>query len=456
MGFKNFRLNLIVRIIFLIIAIFLLVTLFNTGKYYFTSVFIFVVIILQTIEILRYTEKSNRDLIVFLESIKFSDFTRTFESNGLGASFDHLKVLFTNVIADFQKVRSLKEQHYFYLQRIIQHIDVSVIAFDQTGSVEIINDAAKKLFHIHHLPNINILENSNKNLLKMLKSINHNQNQLLKVIDDDEIYQLAFYATQFKIQDKSIKLVSIKNISPQLEEKELESWQKLIRVLTHEIMNSIAPIASLTSTVKNMVDDVAEVVEREVPNNFDFETIDDIKQALQTIHKRSTGLIHFVESYRNLTRIPVPNKTIYPVKIQLESIIKLFENDALAHNIELQISVTPDDLMLLADEQLIEQVIINMIKNSISAVERNPGLKKISLVATRDDKMRIIIQVIDNGQGIIDEVKEKIFIPFFTTKQQGSGIGLSLSKQIMRQHGGNITVFSVPDEKTCFTLIFND
>ena len=234
----------------------------------------------------------------------------------------------------------------------------------------------------------------------------------------------------------------------------MRAWQKLIRVLTHEIMNSIAPIASLTSTVNFMVKQMSEDIKPHINKDFDTEGITDILEALDTIHKRSNGLIHFVEKYRDLTKIPKPNFNIYSVNNQFQNILNLLKTELSEKNIDFKMKIVPAKLEITADEQLVEQILINMVKNSIDALENVEENKEIKLNAFINNAGNRVIQVIDNGQGIIKEVGEKVFIPFFTTKSKGSGIGLSLSKQIMRLHNGNIKVASEPFKETCFTISF--
>jgi two-component system, NtrC family, nitrogen regulation sensor histidine kinase NtrY len=453
MAFKNFRLQVIIRVLLLCATIFGFVFVLDTQKYYVTPVLFALLILIQLFSLIYYVEKTNRDVISFLESIRFSDFTRSFQIEGLGSSFDALKKAFNDVIKDFQKIRTEKEEHYFYLQNILQHVEIGILAYLRDGTVEMINNSAKKIFQVNNLKNIKALASWSEDVEQILFTIKPSQTKLVKVRDNDDILQLCICATEFKIGDRDILLVSINNIQAELEEQEMEAWQKLIRVLTHEIMNSIAPIASLTSTVTLMVDDVTKAVEDKLPDDFDPETIDDIKNALQTIHKRSTGLIHFVETYRNLTKIPKPNFSIFSISKLFENIHNLLTNELQQNNIDFSISVDPYEILITADEQLIEQVLINLIKNSIHALE-NTNEKRIRINAFINKRSRTVIHVIDNGQGIIKEVIDKIFIPFFTTKPNGSGIGLSLSKQIMRQHGGTISVSSEPDVETCFTLTF--
>jgi len=454
MDFKNFRINIIFRVILLIFSIFLLVKIIDLKHYYVTPIIILILIVLQVVFLIKYVEKTNQYLSNFLQAIRFSDFSTSFKVEGLGTSFDNLTKDFNNVINDFKKIRSEKEEHFFYLQNIIEHIEIAIIVFYEDGTVKISNKAAHDLFQLNNIKNISEIENWNLELKNALENINTVDDKLIKIVNKDDILQLLIHADEFIIHQQKVKLVSLKNIQTELEEQEMEAWQKLIRVLTHEIMNSIAPISSLSNTINVMFKDVINENRNYFPENFDFEIVNDINQALTTIHKRSTGLIHFVETYRNLTKIPNPNFSIFQIKPQLDYIKTLFENELSNQNIDFEIIVVPENIKITADEQLIEQVLINLIKNSIQSFGDIKN-KKIQLKSFIDNKGRKLLQIKDNGQGIMPEVIEKIFIPFFTTKQTGSGIGLSLSRQIMRLHGGSISVFSEQDEGTIFTLNFN-
>ncbi len=416
-----------------------------------TPILMVVLIILQVFSLIRYVDRTNRDLTSFLESIRFSEFTRSFQIEGMGSSFDELNRAFNDVINDFQKVRSEKEEHFHYLQSIVQNIDVSIIAYRKDGTVEMINKAAKKLFQIHSLKNVNGLEQLSQDLVNTLIHISPGENTLVKVQDQDDILQLAIYATEFKVKDKLIILATINNIQNVLEEQETEAWQKLIRVLTHEIMNSITPIASLSSTLEIMLKGITDG--GNIREDLDMDTIMEIQQALQTINKRSTGLLHFVNTYRNLTRIPKPNFKIFPVKDLFKNLYLLMEEEITENKVNFVTNIDPENIEVSADEQLVEQVIINLIRNSMHALD---GRKEptIELKTYYNKRGRVTIQVADNGTGILPEVLDKIFIPFFTTKQSGSGIGLSLSRQILRLHNGTITAHSVPDKETIFTLTF--
>ena len=453
MVFRNYRVNIIVRVILLAACIFVFFFLYTLEEPYFIAPIITGVLILfQVGSLIRFIDKTNRELTSFLESIRFSEFTRSFNIEGMGGTFDELNKAFNEVMEDFQKVRAEKEENFHYLQTIVQNIDVSVIAYTGDGSIELINKTAKKLFQVATIKNIKAFESLSPELVTTLLNIKPGENKLIKVQDEDDILQLAIYCTTIKIKEKLIYLVTIKDIQTVLEEQETEAWQKLIRVLTHEIMNSITPIASLSSTLDLMVKEV-DVKPEQDSVNFDKDSVVEIRKALQTISKRSTGLLHFVNTYRNLTRIPKPNFKVVSVLELFNNMAKLLEDEFSRCSVELIIRVEPESLQFTADEQLMEQVLINLVKNSLHALSgRSDG--RIKLHGMMNKRGRVTLQVTDNGKGILPDVLDKIFIPFFTTKPSGSGIGLSLSKQILRLHNATITAHSEPDKETVFTLTF--
>jgi len=453
MDFKNFRISVILRVLAVVANAFLIMWLIFTSSYYFTTLLAVGIAIYQVIILIQFVETTNTLLTNFLESLRYSDFSRTFEIKGLGYSFDRLTESFSIVIDDFRKVREEREQNYFYLETVVEHIGFGLISYREDGVVELINNSTKKLFKITSLKNLSELESFSPDLVAKLMTISNGESIMVKIHKQDTILQLAIFATEFKVADRLIRMATIKDIQNELEENEMESWQKLIRVLTHEIMNSITPIASITQTLNIMIKEVRSTYSSAIPNNTELETIDEIELAIETIHKRSTGLLHFVESYRDLTRIPAPKFSIFSVRTLFENVKGLMKNEMQNLNIQYITSTTPENLELSADEQLIEQVLINLVKNAIQALEKT-GNPRIELNAFIDLNGKINIQMIDNGQGILPEVLDKIFVPFFTTKPKGSGIGLSLSRQILRLHGGTLTAHSDPDVETVFTLKF--
>ena len=451
MVYRSFRINCVLRVIALstTLALFFFL-LFKTTLH--AALFILGMIILyQSYALIHYVEKTNRDLTRFFQSIKFSDFSQSFKDGGQGKSFVHLRLAFNEVLDAFRKARSEKEEHYRYLQTIVQHVGIGLIAFQPDGNVTLINTAAKRLLNVARLKNIKSLESWSPPLVKAFFKLKPKEKTQIRIDGNNELLQLALYATEFKLRDNAYKLVSIQNIYAELEEKEIDAWQKLIRVLTHEIMNSITPISSLASTINKLIKDSSNLSFAQKPE--DGETLTDICEAAETIQKRSEGLLHFVDGYRNLTLIQKPNLQIFPIMELFNRASKLIQINLNEKNIKLEIKIEPKTLELAADPELIEQALINILLNALHAVEGRENAK-IILLAQLDGRSKTIIQVKDNGYGISKENIDKIFIPFYSTKEGGSGVGLSLSRQIMRLHNGTISVQSEPDVKTTITLRF--
>jgi len=429
MIYKQFRISVTIRVL-LITFTCLLLFLSLDQSYIFTPVMIIGLMVYQVWALIRYVDRTNRELTNFLDSIRYSEFTRTFTMKDAGPSFEALHEAFNDVMDDFQQVRAEKEEHFHYLQTIVQNIDVSILSYQRNGEVD---------------------STLSQELSDTLLNIQPGENHLVKVQDEDDLLQLAIQTTEFKVKDKRIMLTTVKNIQNVLELQETESWQKLIRVLTHEIMNSIAPISSLSSTVELMIKGYLQ--EDEGAPTLDKEAVKEIQQALQTINKRSTGLMNFVETYRSLTKIPQPNFEMIQMKTLVKNVVTLMKQEVEAQGVRLTYTIESESILLQIDEHMISQVLINLIKNSMQALE---GVSdgQIAIRGYYNKRGRPTIQVIDNGRGILQEVLDKIFIPFFTTKRSGSGIGLSLSRQILRLHGGTITAQSEPEKETIFSLTF--
>ena len=451
MGFKSFRLNVSVRCLVLACFLLLLFYLLTRTELYATSALVLVVAAYQIYALIHFVEKTNRELTRFLLAIRYGDFTQSFSSRGRGRSFDELNTAFSEVVDHLQKIREEKEEQSLYLQTVIQHVGVGLIAFTPEGSVTLINNAAKRILGVNQLVELRSLGRISGELVEVLMKLSSGQKSLVKLEVRGEAVQLIVYATEQKLRGQSQMLISIQNIQSELDEKEMEAWQRLVRVLTHEIMNSLTPISSLASTVNGMLrpgtpDGVSQ-------GRLSAETMRDVTGAVETIEKRSQGLLHFVDAYRNLARIPRPTFGIIAVADLFRRVEQLMHERFSAGRIALSTRVEPISLELTADPELIEQVLINLLSNAAEALaDRTDGA--IAVEGRMGERGRVIIEVTDNGPGIAKDVQERIFIPFFTTKQNGSGIGLSLSRQIMRLHRGSISVSSDPAAKTTFTLRF--
>jgi two-component system, NtrC family, nitrogen regulation sensor histidine kinase NtrY len=450
MTFRNFRLNIILRVLFIMALVVVLLAIINRNEYIISSGILILLIILQLVALVKYVERTNKKLTVFLESIRHSDFASSFSDHGLGKSFDELNKSFNEVINEFRKTRAAKEEHYNYLQTVVQHVSIGIIVFNQEGKVDLLNNAVKRILKISNLRFISDIEKIDKVLADHVIKLRAGDGDLVKVFIENELLQLSIRATEFKMREENFTLVSFQNIHSELEAKEMDSWQKLIRVLTHEIMNSITPIVSLSSTVKDLLIDSESL---ELNNSIDEDDIESVLSALNTIEKRSQGLLNFVQVYRNLTRIPKPNFRYFELKELFDRVKSLLHPKFKDRNIDCSFKVLPPDLKLTADPDLIEQVLINLVINSIHAVQ-DIAEPKIEVKAVASFMNRVVITITDNGYGITPDTMERIFVPFFTSKKEGSGIGLSLSREIMRLHKGSISVKSKPRVETIFTLQF--
>jgi len=402
--------------------------------------------LLQIILLIYYLTRTNRGLDNFLKSVKYLDSARGITEGD--KSFDLLNLTYNEIIDSIQKVKIEKEAEHHYFLNTIEHVGIGLISFNEAGDVELFNRAARDLSGIEFIRNIQELDKSIPGISELMFFLKQGHSKMIKVVSGDEILKLSIRKTVFKIQDRTVNLVSLQNIRTELEEEEIEVWKKLISVLTHEIMNSVSPIKSLTNTVIKMFDKntISEGYKGSAHN-------DDILLALKTIQKRSKGLLSFVEIYRNLTKIPLPVFHEIELKNLFSEILILLNSQLKSSGIVLSTEVIPISLKLTADEKLITQVIINLIKNSIESVN-NKKDGKIQIKAFHSTQSEIIIQVTDNGTGIPADIIDKVFIPFFTTKEHGSGICLSLSRQIMKLHGGTIEVSSKPGFDTVFSLKF--
>lgn len=450
MIFKRFYIVVVLRILLIVASAFLFVFLVSIAKNEISSAFVGLLIVLQTYALIVYVNRINMKLSQFFESIRYADFSTSFSEKNPGKSFKTLYQSFNRVLDEFKKYRAEKEEHYNYLQTVVQHINIGILSFNLVGKVDMYNKAARKLLGINLIRNINELKTVQMDLPETLMKLKAGDKILIKIFTEDELKQLSIYATQFRMRGEEYVLVAFQDIHAELEEKEIESWQKLIRVLTHEIMNSITPISSLASTISEMLIDTSNDTPR--LHKLDEEEIANVENAIHTIQKRSNGLLNFVDIYRNLTRIPQPNFRYFRVGEAFDRAEQLMKQKMDELNIDCQCVVYPDDLMLTADPDLIDQVIINLLLNSLDAV-KNAESPRIILKAYHDNH-KTIIEVSDNGAGIKQDIIEKIFMPFFTSKKDGSGIGLSLSRQIMHLHKGSISVRSKPGEGAVFTLIF--
>lgn len=451
MDFKNFRFGLVLRTIFLALSIF--ATIFSSYKneWYVTQIATAVISLGFLIEIIRYAEKYKRGLGDFLLSIKSRDFISSVNALSDKNSKHILKEAYDTILSEFQNIRIDKEVQYHYLKTIVEHIQIALFSYNEFGEIQFINKTASKLLNLNNQHNISQIKIQDINLYNLIKRLKSGEKELVKLKLNDNLMHLSVFATEFKVQNKSIKLISLQNIKQELEYQELESWQKLIRVLTHEIMNSVTPISSLSNAINETFESTnGQKSELAKISDDDFE---DILSSLKTIENRSKGLLKFVSSYKQLTRIPKPDfKEVNLIEL-LNHCRTLLKQNISEKKINFQLNCAENIGKTYADYDQIEQVIINLIINAIEAV-KDQDKPQISIDVLRTELNKHKVVIIDNGKGIDPDEMDKIFIPFYTTKKEGSGIGLSLSRQIMRLHKGSIQVNSELGKGSEFILEF--
>ncbi|CAN5419387.1 sensor histidine kinase [soil metagenome] len=447
--FRDFRFRIAFRVTLIGITMALFVYMINRPNMIFAALLTTLIIIGQLVELNRFSSQTNRKLTRFLESVKYSDFISGFTAdNKLGASFRDLNAEFNEVLEAFRKARSEKEEHWQYLNTVVQQVRTGILSFDPEGNVQLINANAKKFMGVQTtIKNIDELAARNGKLLKALRDVEPGKSTLYKA---DQDFLLTIQATELRIRGNTMKLLTLQNIQEELQQQEIEAWQNLTRVLRHEIMNSITPISSLTSTLREILDH--DMVQMNNHYELKSEGAEDLKEGLSTIENRSKGLIKFIDAYREYTSLPQPKIKTIIVKEILEKVGQLMRPEIKKTTIDFLISWDSEYQTVQADEEMIEQVLINLIKNSIEALWETPE-GKIEL-SGKSIGNSVVIEVSDNGQGIIKEALNRVFVPFFTTKKTGSGIGLSLSRQIMQMHNGSLSVESEPGVKTVFRLKF--
>jgi len=455
MIFKHFRAGIIWRVLVIATATTASVFLWIQYEYIFSAIIVSVFSVSMILNLIYYVEKTNEKLMRFLNGVRFNDFSLTFADNELGSSFRDLNRAFNRIIEQFKSERADRQESVRYLETVVHHVGVGLLVFNNRGEVTLLNITAKRMLNIPGLIQIDTLREIQPKLYDTITKLRGGERSLVSFHLNNSRHQWAVHAAEFVMHETNYKMVSLQNISGELEEKEMEAWQNLTQVLAHEIMNSITPIASLSETVHSFL---SEKIEKGSDNStIDNETVQDVDEALTTIKNRSYGLMRFVQSYRDFTQIPQPDLQRVRVNELLNRIHHLMKGEFKKQGVDVHLDTDPETLTVLADPQLIEQVLINLTKNALRALKStdHPVIKYIGCL---DDHGRITIRINDNGPGIDKELQDKIFIPFYTNSgtdsTKGTGIGLSLSRQIMRLHNGGLFLETGSITGTTFIIRF--
>ncbi len=401
----------------------------------------------------RYVTGLNRKFGRFLEAVRYADFTTTFRAEqSLGPGFRTVNEQFNAVLDAFRQARAETETNLHYLNTIVQHVTVGLLSFDAQGRVELVNPTTLRLLGTYRLRQLSDLETDHPKLLQWLQSAGTGSTFVYQT--DDDAAELSMRRTSVRLRGRLVTLVSLQNIRPELARKELEAWQNLTRVLRHEIMNSITPIVSLTGTMEQIIEtDLAPGLPPDTTPETVTDALADLRLALTTISRRGQGVMKFVDAYRHFTTLPPPRLTDVAVEPLLNRVLQLVRANLPTKDIpRITLRPLPANLRVQADADQIEMVLLNLLRNAVESFSHWPDPAIWLDADTRSGYP--VIRITDNGPGIDPAAIDKIFIPFFTTKSSGSGIGLSLSRQIMQQHGGQIVVESVVGQGSTFTLRF--
>lgn len=444
---------LIVRLI-LILAVMMSIPLASSfvesNQLIFTYLVIALILIFQVIELVFFLNRSNRELTRFLEHIKNRDFNLQFNEKESRGARKKLHKTFNEVLETYKDIRIEKEVHFRFLEHIIELIEIGIMVFDQNGNVVLVNTAAENLIGVPSPQTWEKIKKKNPEFVASVGSIENSGHTLFESKIPGTANRLAIQVSRTRMLEDSYSLMAIQDIKGMVEQKETGAWIRLLRTLNHEIKNSVTPISSLTDTILMILqneDGQYKSIDEISPQN-----LSDIITSMETLQLRNKSLHAFIEEYHKLTRIPAPDPEMILCETLYKETAAFFKSELLKRGIMLILDVKEKDQEIKADRQLIEQVLINLVKNSMDALEDrpNPGIT----LASDCSSDKVTLSVSDNGAGIDDEILEDIFVPFYSTKSHGSGIGLSLVRQIMRLHGGNVKVTSIKGEGTVVSLIF--
>ncbi len=445
--FKRLEWNIFLQVLLLFLTLSVAAYCLVKGLYVYEMIVV-PAILFQMNSFYKFHKKAQKEVEQFAEAIHYRDFSRYFNVKQAPRELQTLRKGFNEINSTFMLISKEKETQYQYLQKILELVDTGILSYDmESGQVIWMNESLKKLLEVPYLKTIHSLEKRDLALTRRIEALNPGENAIATVHQERDSFKIILSATAFQTEGKKYKLVAFQNVNEALDETESLAWQKLLSVMTHEIMNSVAPISSLAETLNKRL--------QQSMSQLDNSTgaVDDLEIGINTIKKRSEGLLKFAETYRNLNKITTPNLQEVFVRDLFENMHQLMQPTLDQKHITLEIILKDPQLKLNVDSNLLEQVIINLMVNAIEAV-KDLKESKITLSGIQLSNKKVLVKVIDNGNGMEQEILDKIFIPFFSTKKTGSGIGLSLCKQIMMLHKGNIQVQSKPGEGTAFTLHF--
>jgi nitrogen fixation/metabolism regulation signal transduction histidine kinase len=445
MVYKKFQIQVIIRVLLILANCVWLSMEIPLPPNLYTLIFLGSLLIIQVLLLIRYVNRTNRELSRIFASLWDQDSSFSLAPSDPSGSFSEIARVINETRKQIQEARIDKEKQYRYLQFIINHMDIGLLSFHRDGKVEHYNRKAGELLGSSELSNLKPLNLRHPDFEKILQEMEPGQSKIISITALGETLQLLLRMTQLVYEENPLKLLSLQDVRTELDEQELISWKRLIRVLNHEVMNSLTPIRTLTHAIDRSLEEIN-------PMDADASILNDIRENSSLIAKRSASLSEFVNRYREITRISEISMQKVIIAALFQEVKALFQSELSEQDRSCNIQINPPDLKLDGDENMLKQVLINLVRNSMDALKhRNNGT--VSLMARKEGK-HIILLVEDDGPGIPAEYMDEIFTPFFSTKEDGSGIGLSFSKHIIRLHGGHISIQSKPGKGTSITMTF--
>ena len=450
MKFENYDLQVSLRLSLLFIAMLGLAFAIAYDREVSLMLMLGAAILAMAISFVRYSNRTVRDLAGFLGGFRYGDFQQRPSIQHMGSSFRKLESGLELTVDRLKEIHDEQQQQAFYLQSLVQHLPLPFMIVHDNGRVEIMNMSTRRAFNVAEITSVSELAQFGASFHRDVLQIQPGNSLLSSILIDGTEEFFILTATSITMAGYTQKIVALLNVQEELDATELATWQNLLRVTSHEILNSLAPVSSCAQTAESLVEDV-------LARKFDDPAVrgelEDIRDAIETITRRSEGLMRFVRSYRQLTRMPPPKTQKLAIDQYFQRLESLLASELNESNIAVQFNFYPSSLSVLADEDLLDQAMINLVRNAAEAVD-NTQEARIDIRAYIDNKQRVILEVEDNGPGIDPATAKNIFVPFFTTRQQGSGVGLSLVRYIMLTHGGTAHYSPGAVQGSVFRLIF--
>lgn len=450
MVFRRFSILLGLRLALVGLSLAVLVWLWLRPGHHSATIIAAGLLAITTIELWRFVSRTNREVARFLDAARFADFSQRFSLQDVGTGFGELGETFTDILDGMWDAREEQEIQVRRLAALIDHIPVPLLTVHGDGAITLQNNAARRLFGAAHVTRLRDLRQFGDDFHDAVAKAVPGNRELVTFTVEGVEYQLTLAATENMVAGEANRLVSLQDIQSELDVTQIQAWQELVRVLTHEIMNSITPVTSLAATATHLVDDVLKKTPAQSPM---LEELHDLRDAVNTVANRSESLMQFVHSYRQLTRLAPPEKKRVRIAELFESVRQLAAAEWSDDDDALAVSIEPTELDVYADRDLLEPVLLNLLRNAWQATA-DVEQRKIELCGRLNRRGNVMIEVADNGPGVPDDLATKIFVPFFTTKEAGSGVGLALARQVMTAHRGFIRAGANDGGGARFTLTF--